>query len=103
MAFLSRHHAFEWLVNGLLVVGPLWIIITGLMGTGGLLQVGLGLLFMLPISFGCLLYYGCYFWLVQRPRRLAGYQWGLVAFYGCWFIISLGVIIFLAIMMAGSK
>ncbi|CAJ1230203.1 hypothetical protein LXEBMM8_EKPBGFGD_02706 [Lactiplantibacillus xiangfangensis] len=87
LRFSERYHLFEWLVNVLLVAGPVLLISYGLLTPDGWVDVILGLVFMVPISLGCLIFYG---WLYQQaqPRQLAGYQWWIVAGYVISFIIS---------------
>ncbi|RRK10702.1 hypothetical protein D1831_05860 [Lactiplantibacillus garii] len=80
MRFSKRYHLFEWLINLLLVIGPVILIGLGLLGTGGWIEMVLGTAFMIPISLGCTIFYG-WLYFQPTPHHLAGYQWGLLAFY----------------------
>ena len=79
MKFAERYHLFEWLINWLLVIGPLLLVSYGLTVPGNWIEVVLGSVFLLPISLGALIFYG---WLYRQTRRLAGYQWGILVVYG---------------------
>lgn len=93
MTFFKRGHWFEWLVNFLLIIAPLGMIVDSWVESSREIPDGwdfvllFGMLLMLPISLGCLLFYGWQFFR-QRPFHLDGYRWLIVAFYVVWLVIS---------------